>query len=203
MKHRMLLAALAAALAAPLAVQAAPLEERPPAPAGAAATKNDDKAKSKADKHHVKAELEQAERQCAALRKQLGKTAFAATYPTMKACLAARVQAERAHRTEAKTECEAKLGKRADPKRVAACTAKSAAEDSAEERTTVVNAAKACADELAADPSGFRAEYGAKHNLASAFGKCVSAKASGEDEDEDDEHEDEDEDDEDEHEDEK
>lgn len=205
MRNRILLAVLAAALAAPLAVQAAPLEERPPAPtekpAEERAAEKDkvkehsdgarEKGKEKADaakeraqgKKVHKAELKQAARQCAALRKQLGKQAFAAQYPTPAACLKARIAAERAHRAEAKTECEAKLGEGASPKRVAACAAKSAAQDSAEERATVVNAAKACAEELSADPTGFRAEYGTSKNLANAFGKCVSAKASGEEDD--------------------
>jgi hypothetical protein len=40
-----------------------------------------------------------------------------------------------------------------------------------------VNAAKACKTERKADPSAFRAKYGASKNKRNAFGKCVSKQA--------------------------
>lgn len=178
-----MLAAFAAALAAPLAVQATPLEERPPAPPKAAADDHAGKTESKQERrrspHARKAELKQAVSQCRALRKQLGARAFEAAYPTARACVRERMEAERANRAEAKADCQAKLGEDAKPRRIAKCAAKTAANDSAEERAAVVGAAKACAEELAADPAGFRAEYGQGRSLANAFGKCVSANVSG------------------------
>ena len=167
MKMKIVLAAALALLAAPTAAA----EERP-APGEKAG-----KETRAAERHVQRAELKLAMRHCAELKKQLGRTAFEAAYPTFRACVLARVEAERANRSEAKAECLAKLGKRAKGKRLRACTAKSAAADSALERETVVNAAKTCAEELLADPAGFRAEYGKNHTLANAFGKCVAMKA--------------------------
>ncbi len=173
MAKKIVLAAVLALLAAPVATA----EERP-APVDKA-----DKEQRAAERKAGKLELKQATRHCAELKQQVGREAFKATYPTFRACVLARVQAERANRSEAKAEClakldnKAKLGKRAKAKRLAACTAKTAAADSALEREAVVNAARACAEELAGDPDGFRAEYGTSHNLAHAFGKCVAAKA--------------------------
>ena len=183
MKYRILLAAFAAALAAPLAVQATPLEERPPAAPKAATDDHAGKTEAKQERrraeHARKAELKQAVSQCRALRKQLGARAFAAAYPTALACVRERMEAERANRAEAKADCQAKLGKDAKARRIAKCAAKSAASDSAAERAAVVGAAKACAEELAADPAGFRAEYGQGRSLANAFGKCVAASVAG------------------------
>jgi hypothetical protein len=167
MAKKIVLAAVLALLAAPVATA----EERP-APVDKAA-----KEQRSAERKAGKLELKQATRDCAELKQQVGRAAFKATYPTFRACVLARVQAERANRSEAKTECLAKLGKRAKAKRLAACMAKTAAADSALEHEAVVNAAKSCAEELAGDPAGFRAEYGTSHNLAHAFGKCVAAKA--------------------------
>jgi hypothetical protein len=173
MAKKIVLAAVLALLAAPVATA----EERP-APVDKAG-----KEQRAAERKAGKLELKQATRHCAELKQQVGRAAFKATYPTFRACVLARVQAERANRSEAKAEClakldnKAKLGKRAKAKRLAACTAKTAAADSALEREAVVNAAKSCAEELAGDPDGFRAEYGTSHNLAHAFGKCVAAKA--------------------------
>jgi hypothetical protein len=167
MTKKIVLAAVLALLAAPVATA----EERP-GPVDKAG-----KEQRAAERKAGKLELKQAMRHCVELKQQVGRAAFKATYPTFRACVLARVQAERANRSEAKTECLAKLGKRAKAKRLAACMAKTAAADSAHEREAVVNAAKACAEELAGDPAGFRAEYGTSHNLAHAFGKCVAAKA--------------------------
>jgi hypothetical protein len=184
MTKKIVLAAALALLAAPTAAA----EERPaPGEKGGKETRA-------AERHVQKAELKLAMRHCAELKKQLGRVAFEAAYPTFRACVLARVQAERANRSEAKAECLAKLGKRANGKRLRACMAKSAAADSALEREAVVSAAKACAEELSADPAGFRAEYGKNHNLANAFGKCVAMKSKARAEDENtevDEHEDE------------
>ena len=179
MAKKIVLAAVVALLAAPMAAA----EERP-APADKAG-----KEKRATERQPRKIELKQATRHCAELKQQIGRAAFEATYPTFRACVLARVQAERANRSEAKADClakldKAKLGKRAKAKRLAACTAKTAAADSALEREAVVNAAKACAEELAADPAAFRAEYGKSRNLAHAFGKCVAAKAKAGGEDE-------------------
>jgi len=167
MAKKIVLAAVLALLAAPVATA----EERP-GPVDKAG-----KEQRAAERKAGKLELKQAMRHCVELKQQVGRAAFKATYATFRACVLARVQAERANRSEAKTECLAKLGKRAKAKRLAACMAKTAAADSAHEREAVVNAAKACAEELAGDPAGFRAEYGTSHNLAHAFGKCVAAKA--------------------------
>ena len=167
MTKKIVLAAVLALLAAPMAAA----EERP-APAEKAG-----KEKRAGERKASKLELKQAARHCAELKRKVGRTAFEVTYPTFRACVLARVQAERANRSEAKADCIAKLGKRAKGKRLAACMAKTAAADSALEREAVVNAAKACAEELAADPAAFRDEYGSSRNLAHAFGKCVSAKA--------------------------
>jgi len=179
MTRKFVLAAVLALLAAPMAAA----EERP-APGGKAA-----KEKSAAERHGQKGELKQATRHCAELKRKLGRTPFEATYPTFRACVLARIQAERTNRSEAKAAClaklgkDARLGKRAKAKRLAACMAKKAAGDSALEREAVVNAAKACAEELAADPAAFRAEYGTGRTLANAFGKCVESKAkAGDDE---------------------
>ena len=191
MAKKIVLAAVLALLAAPVATA----EERPAPVDGAG------KEQRKAERNAGKLELKQATRHCAELKQQVGRAAFKATYPTFRACVLARVQAERANRSEAKADClaklddKAKLGKRAKAKRLAACTAKTAAADSALEREAVVNAARSCAEELAGDPDGFRAEYGTSHNLAHAFGKCVAAKAkagAGEESDSDEHAEDED-----------
>jgi hypothetical protein len=42
---------------------------------------------------------------------------------------------------------------------------------------SIVNAAKACKAERAADPAAFKQKYGTNKNKSNAFGKCVSQKA--------------------------
>jgi hypothetical protein len=53
----------------------------------------------------------------------------------------------------------------------------------AADAAVVKNAAKACKAERAADPAGFREQYGSNGNGKNAFGKCVSANVSDRDDD--------------------
>lgn len=166
------------AVLALLAAQSAAAGERP-RPGDQAA-----KEARAAEQQVRKMAFKRATRHCVELKQQLGRTAFKAAYPSFHACVLARVEAERANQGEAKAECLAKLGKRAKGKGLRACLAKTSAADSALELEQVVNAAKACAEELASDPAAFRADYGKNHNLANAFGQCVAAKAKADAEDE-------------------
>lgn len=58
-----------------------------------------------------------------------------------------------------------------------ACVRAKAAEEAREERTARTNAAKACKEERAENPTQFKADYGTNANGRNAFGKCVSKKA--------------------------
>ena len=57
------------------------------------------------------------------------------------------------------------------------CVSSKARAAAAERQHAVVNAAKACKAERAANPAAFRTKYGTNRNKSNAFGRCVSQRA--------------------------
>jgi len=57
------------------------------------------------------------------------------------------------------------------------CVSQKAKTLSDQEQENIVDAAKACRTERAADRDAFKDKYGTNHNKRNAFGKCVSHKA--------------------------
>ena len=57
------------------------------------------------------------------------------------------------------------------------CVSSKAKASAAERQKAVMNAAKTCKAERAADPAAFRSKYGTNKNKSNAFGRCVSQHA--------------------------
>jgi hypothetical protein len=152
-----------------------------------------------------------AQEQCAALKAELGKDAFKATYGTNKTksnafgkCVSARTTATEEAAAEAKTNaskaCDAEQA--ADPvafettygtgktksnahgKCVSTKAKAKTAETVEEETDAIVSAAKSCKAERQADAAAFKAKYGTNAKKSNAFGKCVSAQAKAQQDDE-------------------
>ena len=89
------------------------------------------------------------------------------------------------HARAAVAECKAERGKsRASREafealyhRFGRCVREKAAEDKAQAKDALKNAAKECKAERKEDPAGFEERYGTNRNGKNAFGKCVSSKA--------------------------
>ncbi len=67
--------------------------------------------------------------------------------------------------------------KTAGAKPLGKCVRSAERQGQASARDDIVNAAKQCRTERAADPGAFREKYGTNHNKRNAFGKCVSKHA--------------------------
>jgi hypothetical protein len=115
------------------------------------------------------------------------KTILAATGLAILLILPAGVVAkpDRSEREAAKSQCTAERGKskatreafRAKYEGFADCVGRTAADEEAENEEAHKNAAHECKALRAADPDGFREDYGTNKNGKNAFGKCVSGKA--------------------------
>ena len=101
------------------------------------------------------------------------------------ATAAAKPEAEREDRRDARAECKMLRGKtaatreafRAEFHGFRACVREKAAEEAQEERAAHKNAAKECKSERAEDPEAFANTYGTGPRKRNAFGKCVSRHA--------------------------
>jgi hypothetical protein len=116
-------------------------------------------------------------RACTSLRTSLGAATLGSAYHTYSACVTQWVKKAHAARVAATSTCKHRgLHGRV----LASCiTARTRASLNVSINTTK-NAAKACAADLAKmGASSFASTYGANANDANAFGKCVSARASG------------------------
>jgi hypothetical protein len=139
---------------------------------------------------------------CKAQRTAIGTNAFRLLYaPTgtprdaMDACLSQQAQlvsteeknaakackAERGTTPESKAAFDANYGKNDNKKNAfGKCVSSTAAEEIAEQRQAVLNAAKTCKTERGTTPASkaaFDARYGKNDNKKNAFGKCVSQAA--------------------------
>jgi hypothetical protein len=122
-------------------------------------------------------DVKNAARYCRSLRDQLGADVFHQTYPTFGKCVSQRVHQLRAARRSARQSCKSEKGKA-----FGHCVRTTFRAVTSDDDNAVVNAAKECKDERAADEAGFEDKYGTNHNKRNAFGKCVSSKSNVEDE---------------------
>ena len=134
---------------------------------------------------------------CKDLRTQMGSSLFKATYGTNKnkanalgKCISARANALAGQAKKAKSDCKAeqaadaaafkaKYGTNKNKNNAYGKCVSGKATAAADAQTkALVNAAKQCKTERAADAAAFKAKYGTNKNKANAFGKCVSKIAS-------------------------
>jgi hypothetical protein len=98
---------------------------------------------------------------------------------------AAKPEADREDRRDARAECKMLRGKTAATREAfrgefhgfRACVREKAAEEAREEQAAHKNAAKECKAERAEDPEAFENAYGTGPKKRNAFGKCVSEHA--------------------------
>lgn len=119
-----------------------------------------------------------ATRACISLRASLGAD-FVATYHTFGGCVSTWTRTAHAARHTASARCAAKLhGK--SKRVIARCTSATTQSIVNAKVAATKNAAKQCAAERTdIGVAAFNAKYGRNENDANAFGKCVSAIASG------------------------
>ena len=116
---------------------------------------------------------------CKALRADMEKTtpgSFKLTYGTNKnrsnafgKCVSKNAKTVDEIHSSAVQQCKA-----AGTKPFGKCVSSTEHQAQVEQQDAIVNAAKDCRTERAADPNAFRDKYGTNHNKRNAFGKCVS-----------------------------
>lgn len=116
-----------------------------------------------------------AARACTNLR-TASSSAFSAQYANFGACTSKWAHAAHTARLATQTACRQRG---LSGNKLAACVKTGTYTTLTPQVTAAKNAAKACAAERTSlGDTGFEQKYGANHNLANAFGKCVSGKSS-------------------------
>jgi hypothetical protein len=120
---------------------------------------------------------------CKALRSDMESTvpgSFKQTYGTnhnrsnaFGKCVSKNVKTVHNIHADAVAQC-----KSAHSKPLGKCVSSTEHQQQATARDEIVNAAKQCRSERAANPDAFRDKYGTNHNKRNAFGKCVSKTVS-------------------------
>ena len=137
----------------------------------------------------TQADKTNAARTCKALRTEMGVATFRTTYGTnvndrnaFGKCVSQMAREEHADRHNAAQECRAE--READPAAFKAkygtnanksnafgkCVSGKQRAERAEDREQILNAAKLCKAERAADPEAFKTKYGTNRNKSNAFG---------------------------------
>jgi hypothetical protein len=124
-------------------------------------------------------DFKNASKFCKALRSDMNATtpgSFNQTYGTNKnrsnafgKCVSKNAKTVDQIHSTAVQQCKA-----AKAKPLGKCVSQTEHQAQATQQAAIVNAAKTCASERAADPAAFRQKYGTNHNKRNAFGKCVS-----------------------------